>query len=63
MTSTSLSTVTRLGLSAARAEIVKSAFAALFLGLGLVYLAGFSTSSAAHNAAHDARHAQAFPCH
>lgn len=63
MTSASMSTVARPGLSVARAEILKSAFVALFLGLGLVYLAGFSTSSAAHNAAHDARHAQAFPCH
>jgi cobalt transporter subunit CbtB len=63
MTSASLSGAVRAGLSAARAEILKSAFVALFLGLGLIYLAGFSTSSAAHNAAHDARHAQAYPCH
>ena len=33
--------------------------------LGVVFLAGtgFSTVSAVHNAAHDARHAAGFPCH
>ncbi len=36
---------------------------AAFLGLGLVFLAGFAPASALHNAAHDFRHAQNFPCH
>lgn len=36
---------------------------AALLGLGLVFLAGFSPASALHNAAHDFRHTQNFPCH
>ena len=36
---------------------------AVFLGLGLVFMAGFSPAIALHNAAHDFRHAQNFPCH
>lgn len=36
---------------------------ASLLGLVLLYGAGFANMSAAHNAAHDARHAFAFPCH
>lgn len=49
--------------SFARAETLKAAFVALFLGFGLVYLTGFSPLSAAHDAAHDTRHALSFPCH
>ncbi|MEP7365031.1 MAG: CbtB domain-containing protein [Acidobacteriota bacterium] len=33
------------------------------LGVALVYCAGFSTLSQAHNATHDTRHANGFPCH
>ena len=33
------------------------------LGLVIVFAAGFSPSEAVHNAAHDARHSFAFPCH
>ncbi|HXY57371.1 MAG TPA: CbtB-domain containing protein [Methylocystis sp.] len=46
-----------------RAVTLKAAFAALLLGFGLIYLTGFSTTVEAHNAAHDARHAQGFPYH
>jgi len=35
----------------------------LAFGLGLVFLTGFANSAAVHNAAHDTRHAMAFPCH
>jgi cobalt transporter subunit CbtB len=35
----------------------------LVLGLGFVFLVGFSPMSAVHNAAHDTRHTAAFPCH
>ncbi|MFX4335880.1 CbtB-domain containing protein, partial [Acinetobacter baumannii] len=34
-----------------------------FLGLGLVFVAGFAPATVLHNAAHDFRHAQNFPCH
>jgi cobalt transporter subunit CbtB len=34
-----------------------------FFGLVTLYCVGFSTSSIAHNAAHDTRHSSGFPCH
>lgn len=37
-------------------------FAAL-IGLGIVFAAGHLQASALHGAAHDARHANGFPCH
>lgn len=36
---------------------------ALVFGIFVVLGAGFAHSSTIHNAAHDARHAFAFPCH
>lgn len=33
------------------------------LGLGLLFVAGFSQAQAMHGVAHDQRHAIAFPCH
>jgi cobalt transporter subunit CbtB len=36
---------------------------ALLVGLGIVFVTGFSGSTTLHNAAHDSRHAMAFPCH
>ena len=39
------------------------AMATLLVGLGLVFVTGFSYSATVHNAAHDTRHALAFPCH
>lgn len=38
-------------------------FAALLLGAVILYGAGFVQASAVHNAAHDMRHSQGFPCH
>ncbi len=35
----------------------------VFLGAVMVFAAGFSHVSVAHNAAHDTRHAIGFPCH
>lgn len=40
-----------------------AAVAALLFGALLVYGAGFAGSEVLHNAAHDGRHAFAFPCH
>lgn len=57
------STISKATLSTARIETLKAVFAALFIGLGLVYLAGFASIDAAHDAAHDTRHSQSFPCH
>lgn len=36
---------------------------ALILGFVILYAAGFASTSAIHNAAHDMRHSQGFPCH
>jgi cobalt transporter subunit CbtB len=35
----------------------------LMFGLVMLYSVGFSTFTRAHNAAHDTRHANGFPCH
>ena len=37
--------------------------AAFALGGMIVYGAGFVNTGAVHNAAHDTRHSQGFPCH
>jgi cobalt transporter subunit CbtB len=37
--------------------------AALAIGFLVLYGAAFVSSPAVHNAAHDGRHSQAFPCH
>ncbi len=37
--------------------------AAFVLGGVIVYGAGFFNTAAVHNAAHDTRHSQGFPCH
>ena len=42
--------------------LLAATFAAAF-GVFLVFGAGFANSAALHEAAHDARHAFAFPCH
>jgi cobalt transporter subunit CbtB len=39
------------------------ALAVFVFGLVVLYAVGFSTQSLAHNAAHDTRHANGFPCH
>lgn len=54
--------------SAARPEIdapsrVLPAAAAICMGLFIVGFVGFSHLDVVHNAAHDTRHANAFPCH
>jgi cobalt transporter subunit CbtB len=37
--------------------------AAFILGAVVIYGAGFLKTSVVHNAAHDMRHSQGFPCH
>ena len=46
-----------------RAGALASALIASLLGAFLIMGAGFAPISAVHNAAHDSRHAFAFPCH
>jgi cobalt transporter subunit CbtB len=49
--------------SAERVASRWAALAVLAFGLLMLYGAGFSTLSVAHNLAHDTRHATGFPCH
>jgi cobalt transporter subunit CbtB len=49
--------------SARRTYAVLPALAAAFLGLFLLWGTGFAGPGVIHNAAHDTRHAAAFPCH
>ena len=51
---------TRVG---ARTSTAASALLAALLGIFLLWGVGFSHMSAFHNAAHDTRHSNAFPCH
>jgi len=44
-------------------EGARAILVAALLGLGLVFMAGFAPAMALHNAAHDFRHTQNFPCH
>ena len=46
-----------------RASTVLQALAAIGLGLFVIGMVGFSQVDAVHNAAHDVRHSNAFPCH
>jgi cobalt transporter subunit CbtB len=46
-----------------RATVVVSALCAALLGLFVTWGVGFSHISALHNAGHDTRHSNAFPCH
>ena len=49
--------------SSVDSNTIAQAALAMALGLFIVGVVGFSHISAVHNAAHDVRHANAFPCH
>ena len=51
-----------LTLTGSASRIVPALFAVL-LGLFVVGVAGFSQLDIVHNAAHDTRHSNGFPCH
>ncbi len=46
-----------------RMEAVKPAIMAIVLGIFILYGVGFAQPQLLHDAAHDTRHAFAFPCH
>ena len=46
-----------------QAGVAVQAVFAMVLGLMIVGLSGFAPIEAIHNAAHDTRHANGFPCH
>jgi cobalt transporter subunit CbtB len=47
----------------AASSTIVQAVLAMALGLFVIGMVGFSHISAVHNAAHEVRHANAFPCH
>ena len=52
-----------LPLSKTRSDTLRAAMTLMLLGIGLVFITGFSHIDNVHNAAHDTRHALSFPCH
>ena len=58
-------TVTGIASSSLSTAIAKPVqlISAFLLGAAIIYAAGFVNTSAVHNAAHDTRHSQGFPCH
>ena len=50
-------------LSQTRSQTLTAAIMCAFLGVFMVWGVGFSHISAFHNAAHDVRHSNGFPCH
>jgi cobalt transporter subunit CbtB len=48
---------------ATRSKTLIAASMAAFLGAFMIWGVGFSHIAAAHNAAHDVRHSNGFPCH
>jgi cobalt transporter subunit CbtB len=61
MSTSSFTTVTVPG--ARSSSVVLSLIGAALLGAVIVFATGFSNIGAAHNASHDMRHSNAFPCH
>ena len=48
---------------AERAAALYAVCTAVLLGIALIAGSGFAGSEVLHNAAHDSRHANVFPCH
>jgi cobalt transporter subunit CbtB len=62
MSSSHTTTTAAHGIAATGGALLQAAFAAL-LGVLLLGIVGFVQIDAVHNAAHDTRHANGFPCH
>jgi cobalt transporter subunit CbtB len=60
LTNTTSQTTT---ITATRSKTLIAASLAAFLGAFMIWGVGFSHIAAAHNAAHDVRHSNGFPCH
>jgi cobalt transporter subunit CbtB len=52
-----------VSVAAKGASTIVQAALAMALGLFVVFMVGFSHIDVLHNAAHDVRHSNAFPCH
>lgn len=57
------SQTTHLPVAASQVGRLTQALMAMALGLFIVGFVGFSNIDVVHNAAHDVRHSNAFPCH
>ena len=58
------SALSRIGLPAVPdTKRLAPALAAAMLGMAILFGVGLANSDTIHNAAHDTRHAAAFPCH
>ncbi|HET7882444.1 MAG TPA: CbtB-domain containing protein [Acetobacteraceae bacterium] len=57
------SATTQAGALSRQSSAVVQAVAAMLLGALVIGVAGFSHLDVVHNAAHDTRHANGFPCH
>lgn len=53
----------RLPIAAGQVGRLSQTLMAMVLGLFVVGMVGFSHIDVVHNAAHDVRHSNAFPCH
>ncbi len=62
MSTTSIEPQVAAGLTASMGRLWP-ALAAALLGLTILYGVALAKSDTIHNAAHDTRHAAAFPCH
>jgi cobalt transporter subunit CbtB len=49
--------------SLSMSQRIAAGLALLFIGATLTFAVGLSSMAAAHNTAHDTRHAIGFPCH
>jgi cobalt transporter subunit CbtB len=58
-----MSDTTHLPVATNDLSVVLQAVLAMGLGLFIVGFVGFSHIDVVHNAAHDVRHSNAFPCH
>ena len=56
-------TTTTAPKAASKADIRIAAFLSAFLSATMIFAVGFSHIDVFHNAAHDTRHSNAFPCH
>ena len=63
MTQSTPAQITHTGVAAGQVSRLAQSLMAMMLGVFIVGVVGFSHIDVIHNAAHDVRHSNAFPCH
>ncbi|VIO77976.1 hypothetical protein CI1B_71590 [Bradyrhizobium ivorense] len=63
MSQSQVTQATHLPVAAGQVGRLTQSLMAMVLGLFIVGVVGFSHIDVIHNAAHDVRHSNAFPCH